>query len=164
MRKQVMAIAARVNAAKRLLDSAEVHIRDAAVEDDPQHSAALLTLGGELADYAELILRNVNDGRQSLQEPEEKDQSVPPAKLPGGRWFYWKEEAGEHWTTVNGDYSGLLAQVAKRGWRLDIFRNGSVICRREYSSEVSSGVAFDKAVDFAESLMESLKNAEEVQS
>jgi hypothetical protein len=157
MRKQVMAIAARVSAAKRLLDAAEVHIRDAAVEEDPQHSAALLTLGGELADYAELILRAASDGPEALREPEAE---VPPAKLPGGRWFYWKEDAGERWTTVNGDYSGALTQAGKKGWRLDIFRNGSVICRREYTNEVSSGRAFDEAVDFAENLMESLKERE----
>jgi hypothetical protein len=157
MRKQVMAIAARVSAAKRLLDAAEVHIRDAAVEEDSQHSAALLTLGGELADFAELILRNVNDGPEPLREPEAE---VPPAKLPGGRWFYWQEDAGERWTTVNGDYSGALTQAGKKGWRLDIFRNGSVICRREYTNEVSSGRAFDEAVDFAENLMESLKERE----
>jgi hypothetical protein len=35
-----------------------------------------------------------------------------------------------------------------------------VICRREYTNEVSSGRAFDEAVDFAENLMESLKDWE----
>jgi hypothetical protein len=87
MRKQVMAIAARVSAAKRLLDSAEVHIRDAAVEDDPQHSAALLSLGGALADFAEVILRNVNDGPDAMQEPE--------AEVPTGQPttpLQWRED------------------------------------------------------------------------
>jgi hypothetical protein len=117
MRKQVMAIAARVNAAKRMLDAAEVHIRDAAVEEDPQHSTALLTLGGELADYAELILRNVNDGPEPLQEPE--------AEVPTGQPttpLQWREDFNDGTFHAERDKYRATVQQAQAGewaWRVN---------------------------------------------
>jgi hypothetical protein len=55
----MLALTLRVEAARDLLRDAAEHMRAAAHEDDPEHAAALLTLGGELADYAELILQHV---------------------------------------------------------------------------------------------------------
>jgi hypothetical protein len=154
MRKQVMAIAARVSAAKRLLDSAEVHIRDAAVEDDLQHSAALLTLGGELADFAELILRNVNDGQEPLREPEAE---VPPAKLPGGRWFYWQEQGNNRWTAKSGDYYAVVKPLLGGQWLLDVVRTPRPgLGFTNYSAHDT----FNEACEFAEQYMESAKKRE----
>jgi hypothetical protein len=68
VRKDVLALTLRVEQARDLLRDAAEHMRAAAHEDDPQHAAALLTLGGEVADYAEAILRNVNDGQIYSQD------------------------------------------------------------------------------------------------
>jgi hypothetical protein len=137
MRKQVMAIAARVSAAKRLLDAAEVHIRDAAVEDDPQHSAALLTLGGELADYAELILRAVNDGPEPLREAEVLEQ--PCIKLQ------WRENFNDGTYHAERDKYCATVQQAQAGewaWRVNF--DGHF---RQYGAEDSLTKAMQEAED-----------------
>jgi hypothetical protein len=59
IRKDVLAITLRVEVARDLLEMARRNLNAAAYEDDLKHAAELLRLGGELADYAELILQHV---------------------------------------------------------------------------------------------------------
>jgi hypothetical protein len=137
MRKQVLAIAARVSAAKRLLDAAEVHIRDAAVEDDPQHSAALLTLGGELADYAELILRAVNEGPETVQEPDVLEQ--PRIKL---QWLENFNDGTYH--ALRDKYRATVQQAQAGEWTWRVNFDGKF---RQYGAEDSLTKAMQRAED-----------------
>jgi Cft2 family RNA processing exonuclease len=120
IRKDVLAITLRVEQARDLLRDAAEHMRAAAHEDDPQHAAALLTLGGELADYAEAILQHVAEWPERRQEPKAVEQAEQP-KQPRIE-LQWREGFADGVREAQyGKYKAEAIFVYTGKWHLQIF-------------------------------------------